>query len=188
MIISQPRSACIPIPDRSIERTCGGSFAAGSSVTINSVKPAELEGLKGGGLQTLEAAGLNLGAVTAGFQLNFALQQLMIHDGRRVRVTDDFDSSAGPDVVYVSDLTVGLGSTLDLNGRTVYYRQLVLDPTGDVLLNGGALIQVVPEPSSCAGFMGCCFVLMARLRRCPRGMRRATDVSGPGLPWPRRHD
>ena len=47
------------------------------------------------------------------------------------------------EALYVCGLVVGPGSTLDLNGLTVYYK--VLENAGTIEENGGALFQIVVD-------------------------------------------
>jgi hypothetical protein len=96
-------------------------------------------------------AGHDLGAVAAGFRDNFALAGLTVGANQigRVRLVDLFNNSPGSEAMYVRRLTIGPGSTLDLNGFKLYYGELYLDPMAILIHNGGELIQSpVPELGS----------------------------------------
>jgi len=98
---------------------------------------------------TLEAASADLGADSAGFAENFAWGNLLIGNETEVaqlRLVDTFDNQSGTEAVYVDRLIVAAGSTLDLNGLNLYYREAAI--AGQVTMSGGALLAVVPEPTT----------------------------------------
>lgn len=104
---------------------------------------------------TFEAAGLDLGPVNAGFNLNFALGALTLGeagDPAWLQLVDDNDNRTEdglPEALYVDNLVLGAGSVLDLNGLNLYYRSFT-DLGGTIELGGGQMMQVVPEPASFA--------------------------------------
>lgn len=64
-----------------------------------------------------------------------------------IQLTDWHDNQADGsknDVLYVRNLILAPGATLDLNGIDVYYNTLSLDPTASILNDAGALFQQVP--------------------------------------------
>lgn len=104
-----------------------------------------------GDTDDFEVAGLDMGADPGGLDGNFALGGLVIGgaDIGHVRLVDDIDNlgdGAGNEMLYVRLLTVGDGSSLDLNGRTVYCGVANIAPTATV--GGGSIVQGVPEPAT----------------------------------------
>jgi len=117
---------------------------AGSSFenynTNYNTDPADLSGL--GNLELIfegvatvlapfEIRGRDLGAVLEGFDVNFALGTLTLGgaDIRQVQLVDTFDNQpgwSGSEALYVSNLIMNAGATVDLNDLHLYY------------LNGGA--------------------------------------------------
>lgn len=79
---------------------------------------------------------------------------------------DNQGDGSDNDVLYVRNLVLRAGSTLDLNGIDVYYNTLSVDPTATIVNNDGALLQQleIPEPATLAmGLFG--LTLLARRRR-----------------------
>lgn len=79
-----------------------------------------------------------------GFVDNFAMGTLRIKLGRTIDVMNDFDNipPAGCEALYVDTLSLGAGATFRLNGRNVYYNNLVKESGATViLLNGAALMS-----------------------------------------------
>jgi hypothetical protein len=88
-------------------------------------------------ITTVEAAGADLGADASGFIDNFALGSLIIGDTEESYVklvdnTNNGNRGAGGEVLYVHDITVAAGSTLDLRYAKVYYDG-TLDNQGTIL-------------------------------------------------------
>ncbi len=97
-----------------------------------------------------EIASLDLGSGTTGYVDNFALGTLDVGGAGTGTVTlidNRINQPSEPhkDVLYVDDLIVRSGSTLNLNGHTIYYKNHT--NLGDVVHNGGFLVEV-PEPST----------------------------------------
>ena len=90
--------------------------------------------------QDVEVMSADLGALSAGFARNFAFGTIQLASGAYVRLIDAFDNSAGSgdEVLYVNTLIVPAGSTLDLNGFTLYARASQI--LGTVI--GGSISQV----------------------------------------------
>ncbi len=92
-----------------------------------------------------EAAGLDMGAVMEGLDSNFALGTLQLGGtaAGRIQLVDDFDNQADGsgvgEAVYVNNLIMNAGATIDTNGLNLYYlngggpKQFFY---GDVDLNG----------------------------------------------------
>ncbi|MCC7407028.1 MAG: hypothetical protein IT442_03090 [Phycisphaeraceae bacterium] len=119
----------------------------------------------------LEVAGVDLGDTAAGYEDNFALDTLVIGDGRaaRVRLIDAFDNQLGSDLaeaLYVEHLVLAAGSVLDLNGLNIYYKTLTLGAGAQIL--GGQPLMNIPEPGSVVVLMA---VGLLALRR-----RRAKEI------------
>jgi hypothetical protein len=96
----------------------------------------------------LEVAGRDLGPTASGFVDNFALGSLFVGatDPALLWLFDDFDNGnrSSAEALYVHDIMIGPGSTLDLRGFNLYYDGLY-DNQGTVL--GGTPV-FVPEPGS----------------------------------------
>ena len=96
----------------------------------------------------LEVAGKDLGANAAGFANNFAFGSLVVGtaDPALVMLIDfnDNGNRYPTESMYVHNISIGPGSTLDLNGLNLYYDGLC-DNRGTVL--GGSPI-FIPEPTS----------------------------------------
>lgn len=133
--------------------------AAGSAFKNYSTDEGALAGLENltmvfeGGTaawSTFEVAGRDLGAVLAGFQENFVLGSLEVGgvDAAMLRLEDLTDNAnrASPEALYLHDLVIGPGSTLDLAGLNIYYDGAYVNQ-GTIL--GGAPV-VVPEPGTLA--------------------------------------
>lgn len=118
---------------------------------------------------TLEAASADLGGVPSAFQNNFAWDDLLIGDGSaagQLKLIDDYvnqigvnqfgviqlgenqsgENQSGTEAVYVDRLVVTAGSSLDLNGINLYYREA--DIAGQVITSGGGALYAVPEPTT----------------------------------------
>jgi hypothetical protein len=74
--------------------------------------------------QTLEVGGEDFGATPIGYDNNFALPELAVTGvGTYVSLVDAIDNghrAGGREALYVSNLEVGLGATLNLNGLHLY--------------------------------------------------------------------
>ena len=96
----------------------------------------------------LEVAGRDLGPTASGFVDNFALGTLFIGGAEPALLWlfDDYDNGnrSSAEALYVHDIVIGPGSTLDLRGFNLYYDGLY-DNQGTVL--GGTPV-FVPEPGS----------------------------------------
>ena len=92
-----------------------------------------------------EVAGADFGTAPNGFSDNFELRDLVIGPNNitSVQLIDSYDNRPdweGSEALYVSNLSIGNGSTLDLNGFNLYYIDFT-DLGGNILLNGGSLTQ-----------------------------------------------
>jgi hypothetical protein len=136
-------------------------FAPGASVTLTRGGGAAIGDW--GGWQRIEAAGLDLGLVAAGFTNgNFYLPELVIGPDGRLALRDQFDNGNRapntPEAVYVDTLVFSdaLG-LLDLNGLHLYYNHLVG--------SGAQIIDVaVPEPAELGLFAVLVLPLALRCR------------------------
>ena len=98
---------------------------------------------------TLEAASADLGADRASFTENSVWAELLVGnagESAQLRLVDTFENHPGTEAVYVDRLIVAAGSSLDLNGLRIYYREAEI--AGQVIMSGGELFAVVPEPST----------------------------------------
>jgi fibronectin-binding autotransporter adhesin len=132
----------------------------GSSFVNKSTHPDDLAGLSNltlifeGGenvVDTFELAYADIG----GAGNNFALGELILGGTAvsNIKFVDDFDNNPGSGVketLYVTNLILNQGSSLDLNGMNLYYESLT-NLGGTILLDGGNMIQI-PEPVTFALF------------------------------------
>jgi hypothetical protein len=83
--------------------------------------------------QTLEVMSQDLGNVAAGFTNNFAYYGLSLSNSTYVRLVDNSHNSQGgaAEALYVDNLNVPGGSTLDLNGLHLYTRIAQIHGTGN---------------------------------------------------------
>ena len=103
-------------------------------------------------LARFEVAGRDLGDAPEGFLDNFVLDTLQIggEEPASVRLVDLFDNQPdwdGPEALYVKNLVVLPGSSLDLNGLSIYYLHGDLD---DALAITGGSACAVPGPETLA--------------------------------------
>jgi len=107
-----------------------------------------------GNPQTIEAASADMGNFTAAWQDNFVLGSLQIGpSGTYVLLVDDYDNSASclnglcetatNEAVYVNNLTLEDGTTLDLAGKNLYVRNTFTN-NGGVLVNGNITTGETP--------------------------------------------
>ena len=94
--------------------------------------------------KSFEAVSPDIGAVAAGFIGNAAFAGLTVGEGASIgmcAVDNRWDTAKNgyPDAVYVRNLKVGPGSTLQTNGYNVYYLYADIDPTATI---SGALTEV----------------------------------------------
>ena len=133
----------------------------GSAFENESINPDNLVGLGNltlifeggtGDVDPFEVAGEDMGAVMAGFDSNFALGTLQLGGDAgigQIQLVDTFDNRPdweGSEALYVKNLIIGAGSTLDLNGLNLYYLNFT-DLGGSIDFNGGDM-QQVPEPAT----------------------------------------
>ena len=95
-----------------------------------------------------EVAGENVGADLGGFRENFALGTLELggadigHVLLRDAVDNQLDGDLDNEAQYVKMLTLGAGSTLDLDGLDLYYLNACIDASATV--TGGTATAVAP--------------------------------------------
>lgn len=96
--------------------------------------------------QLLEVFSNDLGNKDVGFDHNFGYGSIKVESGSYLKLVDSRDNSPGgsPEALYVDNLTVAGGGTLNLNGLHVYTRSSVVDGTVvggtvTILPDGGAL-------------------------------------------------
>ena len=132
----------------------------GSPFVNHSYNPISLEDLtkttlifEGGDLvvDPFEVAGRDLGASPDGLKMNFAVGTLQIGGDQpgHLRLVDAFENQprwAGAEALYVHDLIIGYGASLDLDGQLLYYASFT-NLGGTVGENGGQFIQI-PEPTT----------------------------------------
>ncbi|MGP0064470.1 MAG: beta strand repeat-containing protein, partial [Isosphaeraceae bacterium] len=90
--------------------------------------------------QLLEAMSQDLGNVAAGFNQNFAYGTLQLTANTFVELVDNADNAPGgtPEALYVNDLIVPAGATLNLDGLHLYARTEQISGT---LIVGGAVVS-----------------------------------------------
>ena len=106
----------------------------GSDFENWSASPADLAGLANlelifeggpGSLDSVEAAGQDVGAVAAGWTKNFALGGLTLGGAAgcgRIELVDECDNLSGDEALYVDALTLNAGAHVELNDLNLYYR------------------------------------------------------------------
>ncbi len=85
-----------------------------------------------------------------------------------VDLVDNQGDGADNEVLFVQNLIVGDGSSLDLGGVNLYYGSASIDPGATITPNGGELLEAIPEPSTFAMLLlgaACCVVRARRGRR-----------------------
>lgn len=107
--------------------------------------------------QTLEVSGADLGNIFAGWQDNFMFGALEVGTSNTwLQLVDSTDNSASclatsyceiwsGEALYVDDLILHAGVTLDLNGFNLYVRNSFQD-FGATILNGSVTVGAVPLP------------------------------------------
>ncbi len=159
------------------EAVPGSSVTLGGSLLIGSKVPSAVAGLAntsftfaGATAHDIEAGAADLGsdpfAKAAG---DFFYAGVSVEPGGTLYVTDTYDNqSDGGDneVLYVSRLTLGPGSTLNLYGRTVYAMDVSIDPTATITdtIGGGQFLPFVPAPGA-AALLAAGALLATRRRR-----------------------
>ena len=130
-----------------------------SNFEIWSTDPASLVGLENltvifeggaGVVATFEVAGQDRGEGYGGFFDNFALGTLQIggDEAAYLKLVDLVDNQPdwlGTEALYVKNLIIGSGSTLDLGGLNIYYLHSTI--ADDVTFTNGTL-TVIPEPAT----------------------------------------
>ncbi|MDB5388504.1 MAG: repeat protein, partial [Planctomycetaceae bacterium] len=103
--------------------------------------------------QLLEVFSADLGNKDVGFDHNFGYGSIQVETDTYVKLIDSHDNSPGnsPEALYVENLTVAGGGTLNLNGLHVYTRSSLIDGTVvggtvSILPDGGALSLNAPSP------------------------------------------
>jgi RHS repeat-associated protein len=107
--------------------------------------------------QSLEVMSQDEGATGTAFADNFVYDQLSIENDTYVQLVDRSQNvlTSGAEALYVNELVVQGGSTLDLNGLHVYVRDAEIDGTvvgGTVtkLPDGGPIVLNTPTPGHIA--------------------------------------
>lgn len=121
-------------------------------------------------LSTFEVGGEDFGFSNEGFHKNFALDTLQVGsdgDVTQLQLIDVFDNQSdwvGDEALYVTNLIVGSGSTLDLNGLNIYYINGSFGDGGGIINSRLGGSPSVPEPA--AVLMLGCGMAIRILRRC----------------------
>jgi len=148
----------------------------GSPFINQSHNPKALEDLtratlifEGGDLvvDPFEIAGRDLGQSPDGLVMNFAVGTLQIGGNQpgHLRLVDKFVNQlrwGQGEALYVHNLIISPGSSLDLDGQLLYYSSFT-NLGGSVHENGGRLV-LVPEPTTLALMTMCGAVLLKRRR------------------------
>lgn len=145
-------------PRTTLQADPGALFRmTGATVDIESNDPAALAGLANmtfvfeggpGVIDTFEVAGLDHGADPAGMDLNFAVGGIVLGGANGIGWLELVDTTAnlggGQGALYVDELIVGSGCTLDLAGLNLYACSFT-DLGGSF---PGGLPTLVPEPAT----------------------------------------
>lgn len=141
-----------------------------------STDPASLVGLESltvifeggaGAIATFEVAGQDRGEGYAGFFDNFALGTLQIggDEAAYLKLVDLVDNQPdwlGAEALYVKNLIIGSGSTLDFGGLNIYYLHSTI--ADDVDFTNGTLVAI-PEPATLGLLLAGAAALRLRRRR-----------------------
>ena len=152
-------SGSIVTVDPASALTIGGSLL-GNNTNQAGFNPRGQVTFNGGGTAAapllLEAMSENRGAQAAGFSNNFAYGALVLTSSY-VKLVDQSHNSAGSgaEAVYVGSIVVPAGSTLNLNGLTVYARNAqvagtVVGGTITQIPDSGTLVLGNPTPGKIA--------------------------------------
>ena len=148
------------------ELRIGGSF---TNVATRSASGWTIEDVdlvlcgNGSAVQDVEAMSRDVGDTETCCLANFCWQSLTVKAGARVRLVDNsvnVAASTGPEAVYVGNLVVEAGATLDLNGITLYYygtatiAGTVTGGTPRKLAKTGGVMKVVTFPFEAAASGG----------------------------------
>ncbi len=113
-----------------------------NAAAFNPIGTVVLDSGKGTGNppQQLEAMSQDLGNVAAGFNQNFAYGTLQLTANTYVELVDLADNAPGntPEALYVNDLIVPAGATLNLDGLHLYVHSEQINGT---VVAGGAVIS-----------------------------------------------
>ena len=133
---------------------------AGTTQNADDFNPQGTVEFDGGGgtsnpPQLLEAMSVDMGAVQSGFVNNFAYGTISLTSNTSVELVDQSHNttSSSPEAVYVNELVVASGATLNLNGLHLYVRGdeisgTVLDGTVILVPAGGAISLGTPTPGT----------------------------------------
>ena len=121
-----------------------GSLTGGTTNQVD-FTPAGKMLFGGSPVQQLEAMGQDLGISSAGYDANFAYERLELANNTTVQLVDEArnKSGTGAEAVYVKNLVVPEGTTLDLNGLNLYIQNGTIDGT---VING--MVNQVPATST----------------------------------------
>jgi len=171
-------SVLVAVPGSAIHITGSSHNASPYEATFDiwSTDPASLVGLEnltvifeGGAdaIATFEVAGQDRGQGYGGFFDNFALGTLQIGGDQAaylklVDLGDNQPDWLGAEALYVKNLIIGSGSTLDLGGLNIYYLHSTI--ADDVTFTNGTL-TVIPEPATLGLLLAGAAVLRLRRRR-----------------------
>ena len=130
--------------------TSAGSLQISGNVTGNTTNAAGFSPLgnvvlnSGNGAnnppQILEVMSQDLGNVAAGFNQNFAYSTLQLTANTSVELVDLAHNSSGstPEALYVNNLIVPAGATLNLDGLNLYVHTETINGT---IISGGAVVS-----------------------------------------------
>ncbi|MBX7105905.1 MAG: hypothetical protein K1X57_17610 [Gemmataceae bacterium] len=125
------------------------SSIGGTTQNADLFDPSGTISIKGGSASiplTFEAMGRNLGPAASAFARNFRFGFLQLQSNSFVKLVDNYDNAIGaePESLYVDQLLVPTGSTLDLNQLKVYARSALIEGqivngSITVIADGGAI-------------------------------------------------
>ena len=119
-------------PGGVVSADAGSTITLSGSLANESGSPASLDiaaatvrwNAPGQQQASLEVAGCDLGPVPAGWTDNASIGRLIVGAGSLLALTDIFDNAegAGPEALYVDELTIEPGGRITLAGLSLYYR------------------------------------------------------------------
>ncbi len=126
-----------------LDSEIGGTFQlyggglSGNTTNVSQYAPKGRVLIDGGGARQLEVMSRDLGNVPLGYETNFAYGTLELGGSVNVTLVDASDNSPGSEALYVDNLIVRVGTTLNLSGLNIYVHSAQISGT----VTGGTIAQ-----------------------------------------------
>lgn len=154
-ILEITTSLTIPDPS-SVSVSAAGTLRLGGNLMVAEDDPETLPGsiqFNGSGTaqspQLFEVRSQDLGLSHSGFFDNFAINALSLSNSTYVKLVNQSDNASGaePEVLYAKSIVIPTGTTLDLNGLSVYTTSL--QQSGAIV--NGTISEIAPIPTLTLG-------------------------------------